>query len=91
VKELPVFLIDTATFLDPLLSTLMEDPVILPTSNVTVDRSTIITQLLSSSIDPFNRKPLTIDMVIPGNVLFLLFRVIIGFLTSYFFLFQHRH
>lgn len=56
-------------FLDPLLATLMEDPVILPTSNTTVDRSTIITQLLSSPIDPFNRKPLTIDMVIPDTEL----------------------
>ncbi|KAJ3414089.1 hypothetical protein HDV05_007123 [Chytridiales sp. JEL 0842] len=56
-------------FLDPLLSTLMEDPVILPTSNMTMDRSTIITQLLSTSIDPFNRMPLTIDMVIPNTEL----------------------
>ncbi|KAI8831014.1 ubiquitin elongating factor core-domain-containing protein [Chytriomyces cf. hyalinus JEL632] len=52
-------------FLDPLLAHLMEDPVILPTSNITVDRSTIITQLLSNPLDPFNRKPLTIDMVVP--------------------------
>ncbi|KAI8620007.1 ubiquitin elongating factor core-domain-containing protein [Chytriomyces sp. MP71] len=53
-------------FLDPLLAHLMEDPVILPTSNITVDRSTIITQLLSQPLDPFNRKPLTIEMVIPN-------------------------
>ncbi|ORY44773.1 hypothetical protein BCR33DRAFT_659465, partial [Rhizoclosmatium globosum] len=53
-------------FLDPLMASLMEDPVILPTSNITVDRSTIITQLLSNPLDPFNRKPLTIDMVIPS-------------------------
>ncbi|KAJ1545606.1 hypothetical protein HK405_007809 [Cladochytrium tenue] len=53
-------------FLDPLLATIMQDPVVLPTSNVTIDRSTIITQLLSTPIDPFNRKPLTIDMVIPS-------------------------
>ncbi|KAJ3082921.1 hypothetical protein HDU99_001175 [Rhizoclosmatium hyalinum] len=53
-------------FLDPLMASLMEDPVILPTSNITVDRSTIITQLLSNPLDPFNRKPLTIDMVIPN-------------------------
>ncbi|KAJ3072802.1 hypothetical protein HDU98_002881 [Podochytrium sp. JEL0797] len=52
-------------FLDPLMASLMEDPVILPTSNITVDRSTIITQLLSNPLDPFNRKPLTIEMVIP--------------------------
>ncbi|KAJ3028979.1 UNVERIFIED_CONTAM: hypothetical protein HDU68_000419 [Siphonaria sp. JEL0065] len=53
-------------FLDPLMATLMEDPVILPTSNITVDRSTIITQLLSNPLDPFNRMPLTIDMVVPN-------------------------
>ncbi|KAJ3107752.1 hypothetical protein HDU97_003422 [Phlyctochytrium planicorne] len=56
-------------FLDPLMASLMEDPVILPTSNTTVDRSTIITQLLSSPIDPFNRKPLTADMLIPNTEL----------------------
>ncbi|KAI9339915.1 ubiquitin elongating factor core-domain-containing protein [Obelidium mucronatum] len=56
-------------YLDPLMATLMEDPVILPTSNITVDRSTIITQLLSNPLDPFNRKPLTIDMVIPNTEL----------------------
>ncbi|KAI9361650.1 ubiquitin elongating factor core-domain-containing protein [Zopfochytrium polystomum] len=56
-------------FLDPLLATIMEDPVVLPTSGITIDRSTIITQLLSSPIDPFNRKPLTIDMVVPNTEL----------------------
>lgn len=53
-------------FLDPLLYTLMEDPVILPTSHQTVDRSTIKSHLLSDSHDPFNRQPLTIEMVIPN-------------------------
>ncbi|KAJ3193063.1 hypothetical protein HK101_005502 [Irineochytrium annulatum] len=56
-------------FLDPLLAHLMEDPVILPTSNTTVDRSTIITQLLSTPKDPFNRQPLTADMLIPNTEL----------------------
>ncbi|ORX94013.1 hypothetical protein K493DRAFT_315713 [Basidiobolus meristosporus CBS 931.73] len=56
-------------FLDPLMYSVMEDPVILPTSNITVDRSTIKSHLLSDSIDPFNRKPLTIDMVIPNTEL----------------------
>ncbi|KAI9209353.1 ubiquitin elongating factor core-domain-containing protein [Polychytrium aggregatum] len=56
-------------FLDPLMFTLMEDPVILPTSHVTVDRSTIKSHLLSDQHDPFNRMPLTIDMVVPNDEL----------------------
>ncbi|RKP37177.1 ubiquitin elongating factor core-domain-containing protein [Dimargaris cristalligena] len=56
-------------FLDPLMYTLMTDPVVLPTSNVTVDRSTIKSHLLSDGTDPFNRKPLTIDMVVPNEEL----------------------
>jgi len=52
-------------FLDPLLFTLMEDPVILPTSKTTVDRSTIVSHLLSDSKDPFNRAPLKIEDVVP--------------------------
>ncbi|CAG8442490.1 7451_t:CDS:10 [Scutellospora calospora] len=45
------------------------DPVILPGSRVTVDRSTITTHLLSDTTDPFNRMPLTIDQVIPNTEL----------------------
>jgi len=51
-------------FLDPLMATLMSDPVILPISKVVLDRSTIQTHLLSDPHDPFNRSPLTIDQVI---------------------------
>jgi ubiquitin conjugation factor E4 B len=51
-------------YLDPLMATLMEDPVILPTSRQTVDRSTIRSYLLSEGIDPFNRQPLKIEDVI---------------------------
>ena len=46
--------------------TLMRDPVILPTSKTSIDRSTIKAHLLSDSKDPFNRAPLSIDEVIPG-------------------------
>ena len=46
---------------------LMEDPVILPTSKQTVDRSTIATHLLSDATDPFNREPLKIEDVIPST------------------------
>jgi ubiquitin conjugation factor E4 B len=53
-------------FLDPLMYTLMEDPVILPTSRTIVDRSTIRSHLLSDPNDPFNRVPLKIEDVKPG-------------------------
>eukprot|EP00128_Syssomonas_multiformis_P018998 Colp12_sorted_trinity150504_noHs@3402 len=56
-------------FLDPLMFTLMSDPVRLPTSNTVVDRATITSHLLSVSQDPFNRATLTIDMVIPDTEL----------------------
>ncbi|KAF4624671.1 hypothetical protein G7Y89_g13498 [Cudoniella acicularis] len=45
-------------FEDPILATLMEDPVILPISKTIVDRSTIRSHLLSDPMDPFNRTPL---------------------------------
>lgn len=50
-------------FLDPIMSTLMLDPVVLPSSHVTVDRTTIARHLLSDQSDPFNRSPLTMDQV----------------------------
>ncbi|KAG0049750.1 hypothetical protein BGZ83_005433 [Gryganskiella cystojenkinii] len=51
-------------FLDPLLYSLMEDPVLLPTSNISIDRSTIKAHLLSDTTDPFNRMPLKIEDVV---------------------------
>ncbi|CAM6096554.1 unnamed protein product [Calypogeia fissa] len=56
-------------FLDPIQYTLMVDPVILPSSNTTVDRSTIQRHLLSDQTDPFNRSLLTPDMLIPNTEL----------------------
>eukprot|EP00092_Neocalanus_flemingeri_P031431 GFUD01034137.1.p1 GENE.GFUD01034137.1~~GFUD01034137.1.p1 ORF type:complete len:1600 (-),score=340.09 GFUD01034137.1:699-5498(-) len=56
-------------FLDPIMSTLMKEPVILPSSGKVVDRSTIAKHLLSDETDPFNRQPLTMDMVKPDLVL----------------------
>ncbi|KAF2085995.1 ubiquitin conjugation factor E4 [Saccharata proteae CBS 121410] len=56
-------------FLDPLLSDIMKDPVILPKSRVVVDRSTIVSHLLSDMTDPFNRTPLKIEDVIPDTEL----------------------
>lgn len=54
---------------DPLMASLMEDPVILPISKQIVDRSTIQSHLLSDPHDPFNRTPLKIEDVIPNDKL----------------------
>lgn len=56
--------------LDPLMYTLMRDPVTLPSSRAIVDRSTIKSHLLSDAKDPFNRVPLTFEEVIPSRSLF---------------------
>lgn len=53
------------TFLDPIMSTLMLDPVMLPSSKMIVDRSTIARHLLSDQTDPFNRSPLSMEDIIP--------------------------
>ncbi|KAF5338878.1 hypothetical protein D9611_008795 [Ephemerocybe angulata] len=52
-------------YLDPLMFSVMKDPVMLPSSKAIMDRSTIKSHLLSDSKDPFNRAPLTIEEVIP--------------------------
>lgn len=93
-KEEDEILIDAPDeFLDPIMSTLMTDPVVLPSSRITIDRQTIarliflfyynyflqflkysvfdsvflllilFRHLLSDQTDPFNRSPLTMDMV----------------------------
>ncbi|TID15671.1 ubiquitin conjugation factor E4 [Venturia nashicola] len=54
-------------FLDPLLATLMEDPVILPISRTVIDRGTIRQHLLSDPHDPFNRTALKLEDVIPDT------------------------
>ena len=50
--------------LDPIMGSIMEDPVLLPSSRQIVDRSTIRSHLLSDPTDPFNRVPLKIEDVI---------------------------
>ncbi|KAG7380295.1 Ubiquitin conjugation factor E4 B [Phytophthora pseudosyringae] len=62
-------------YLDPLLSTLMTDPVRLPSGNI-LDRDVIARHLLASSQqggstgrDPFTREPLTMAMVEPCDAL----------------------
>lgn len=47
----------------------MLDPVILPSSKISVDRTTIARHLLSDQTDPFNREPLTMDQVISDSTL----------------------
>ncbi|KAM6977292.1 ubiquitin conjugation factor E4 B isoform 1-T1 [Aplochiton taeniatus] len=49
-------------FKDPLMDTLMTDPVILPSGNI-MDRSIILRHLLNSPTDPFNRQPLNESML----------------------------
>ncbi|RKP02703.1 hypothetical protein CXG81DRAFT_10500 [Caulochytrium protostelioides] len=56
-------------FMDPLMFTIMNEPVILPTSNMTLDLSTIKSHLLSDTHDPFNRQPLVIEDVVPNTAL----------------------
>ncbi|KAF2117809.1 ubiquitin elongating factor core-domain-containing protein, partial [Lophiotrema nucula] len=51
-------------FTDPLMATLMEDPVMLPISKQILDRSTIQSHLLSDPHDPFNRTDLKIEDVV---------------------------
>jgi len=48
------------------MSTLMTDPVTLPSSGVTVDRSVIQRHLLNDPTDPFNRSFLSADMLKPN-------------------------
>lgn len=92
-KEEDEILLDAPDeFLDPIMSTLMTDPVILPSAGITIDRQTIarsvvsfglltvnlmlwrntyvrFRHLLSDQTDPFNRLPLTMDMVTPDTKL----------------------
>ena len=53
-------------FLDPLMFTFMTDPVVLPTSGNIVDRQTITQHLLNDPMDPFNRKELKVDDIVPA-------------------------
>ena len=55
-------------FLDSVMDTIMQDPVILPSGN-RVDRGTVARQLTVNPIDPFTRAPLTMEMVKPDEEL----------------------
>ena len=54
-------------FLDPIVYTLMADPVRLPTSGQIMDRASIERHLASDEQDPFNRKHLTKEMLVPHD------------------------
>ncbi|KAG1678277.1 hypothetical protein FOA52_013898 [Chlamydomonas sp. UWO 241] len=53
-------------FLDPITTAVMTDPVLLPDSGITVDRSTAERHLATSTTDPFSRTELTLEMVRPN-------------------------
>lgn len=54
------------TFTDPVMNTLMTDPVTLP-SGLKMDRKHIRRHLLSSQTDPFTRQPLHESQLLPGE------------------------
>ena len=55
-------------FRDPILDTIMLDPVRLPSGHV-LDRATVMSHLLSNDTDPFTRQPLSITDVLPDRLL----------------------
>ena len=59
--------VDVPFLADPMMCELMEDPVLLPTSGKIMDRKHINRHLLSTPNDPFNRQPLTEEMLKPGQ------------------------
>lgn len=54
-------------FIDPIMSTLMRNPLILTTSGMRIDRSTLAQHLLTDPRDPFNRAPLTLEQALPDH------------------------
>ncbi|WFD37029.1 RING-type E3 ubiquitin transferase [Malassezia cuniculi] len=56
-------------YLDPVMATLMRNPVVLPSSRKVVDLSTIRAHLLNDDTDPFNRLPLKLEDVKPATEL----------------------
>ncbi|KAI0243356.1 Ubiquitin conjugation factor E4 B [Lamellibrachia satsuma] len=53
-------------FRDPLMDTLMTDPVVLPSGTV-MEKQIILRHLLNSQTDPFNRQPLTENQLQPAT------------------------
>jgi hypothetical protein len=64
-KELPNNLPDE--FLDPLLFTPIKYPMILPESKLIMDKAVIEAHLVENNYDPFNRQPLTYELLMEYN------------------------
>lgn len=56
-------------FIDPITLMIMEQPMAMPTSRNRMDRKTLSAHLAINPSDPFNRKPLTMDMIYPDVAL----------------------
>jgi Kip1 ubiquitination-promoting complex protein 1 len=56
-------------FIDPIMQTVMTDPVTLPGSGQVCDRTTIRRHLLGDRTDPFNRSPLDETMLVSADEL----------------------
>ena len=54
-------------FCDPIMSTLIENPIILPNTDIFMDKDIITRHLLSDEHNPFNREKLTIEMLEEWN------------------------
>jgi ubiquitin conjugation factor E4 B len=55
-------------FLDPIMCTLMTDPVLLPSGD-TMDRANITRHLLTDETNPFTRQPLKASDLVPNEAL----------------------
>merc|ERR1712222_275616 len=56
-------------YLDPIMSEIMEDPVLLPTSKTIMDRKVIERHIMSCDDDPFSRKQLSVNDLVPQTEL----------------------
>jgi hypothetical protein len=63
IKENKVYENIPDEFLDPIYNTLIEEPIILPSSKQIMDYEIIKQHLLYGNFDPFNRDNLTIEMI----------------------------
>lgn len=55
-------------FIDPILCSVIKDPVMIPNVDLIFDRSTINMQINKSSVNPYTREPLTMDIVNEYNL-----------------------
>jgi ubiquitin conjugation factor E4 B len=55
-------------FLDPIMCTLMTDPVLLPSGD-NMDRANITRHLLTDETNPFTRQPLKVQDLVPNEKL----------------------